>query len=239
VVTYFAFGVPSGRPVQNAAQKIMVNITVLNKYKFKMRRLPIYFLVDNCLSMTGRPIEMVESCINGTLKSMKYNPQAIESNVINIFSFGNNKISILEHNKSITEIDFQKFNCSGYSNINYGLQAVKDDYNNNFIKTTTENKGDYKPMLFVFTGIAPSSKIDNILIEFFEKRFSHGFLDYVEAFVGDEFEFLGKKANFTFIVTSENSYTKNEYEKYFSNVFSYEESGSFIYKFNNFFKWVS
>lgn len=204
-----------------------------------MRRLPIYFLVDTCLSMSGKPIEMVENCINGALMYLKSNAQAIETNVINVITFGNNKVTLLEEYKWLNEIDFQKFNCSGYSNINYGLEAVKDDYNKNFIITTTEKKGDFKPMLFVFTGIAPTTKIDSRLIDFFEKKFSHGYLDYIDSFVTEEFENISDKANYTFIVTSENEFTKNSFEYYFTNVLSFEDVDSFVYKFNNFFKWIS
>jgi uncharacterized protein YegL len=204
-----------------------------------MRRLSIYFLVDTCLSMSGKPIKMVENCINGALISMRSNPQAIESNMINVFSFGNNKVSVLETYKCLNEIDNQKFHCSGYSNINYGLEAVKDDYNKNFIQTTADKKGDWKPMIFVFSGIAPNTKIDSCLIDFFEKRFSHGYLDYIESFIGEAFENISVKANYTLIVTSENEFTKNSFQNYFTNVFSYEDVDSFVYKFNNFFKWIS
>jgi len=199
-----------------------------------MRRLPIYFLVDTCLSMSGKPIEMVENCINEVIKNIKGNLQALETNVVNIISFGNNKITYLEEYKSVPEISFQKFNCSGFSNINYGLEAVKDDYNKNFIKPTPELKGDWKPMLFVFSGIAASSKIDNSLIDFFEKKFSHGYIDYIESSVCQEFENISDKANYTFIVTSENEFTKSSFENYFTNVFSYEDVDSFVYKFNSF-----
>ena len=74
-----------------------------------MRRLPIYFLVDTCLSMSGKPIEMVENCINEALKILKSNPQAHETNVISVISFGNNRISFLETYKLLNEIDNQKY----------------------------------------------------------------------------------------------------------------------------------
>ena len=205
-----------------------------------MRRLPIYFLVDTCLSMSGKPIEMVENCINEALKSMKGNPQALETNEINVISFGNNKVTFLEEYKTVPEIKYQKFNCSGYSNINYGLEAVKDNHNKNFKKTTIEKKGDWKPMLFIFTGVAPSTKIDDSLLNFFDKNFSHGYISYIDSFISEELEYVkSDKSNYIIIVTSENNYTKNSYENYFSNVYSYEDAGSFFQNFNNFFKWVS
>ncbi len=48
-----------------------------------------------------------------------------------------------------------------------------------------------------------------------------------------------RQSNNMIIVTSENNYTKNSFENYFTNVFSYEDLDSFVYKFNNFFKWIS
>lgn len=206
------------------------------------RRLPIYFLIDTCLSMSGKPIEMVENCINGAIKILKSNPQAIETNVISVITFGSNKVSFLETYKQLNEIDNQKFSCSGYSNINFGLEAVKDDYTKNFIETTGEVKGDWKPILFVFSGLAPNTKIDNSLIYFFEEKFSHGYINLIDSFIEEvEKNELQKdaKSNMIIICTSENGYIKNSYESYFSNVFSYEDIDTFVYKFNNFFKWVS
>ena len=202
-------------------------------------RLPIYFLIDTSLSMSGKPIEKVERCINGTLKTLKSNSKACEDAILSIITYGNNKVYDLIGYKEILEVGVQKFHCSGFSNINYGLEAVKDNYNKNFIKTTTEKKGDWKPMLFVFSGIAPTTKIDNSLIDFFEKKFSHGHLDHIESFVGKEFENISEKANYTLIVTSENEFARNSFENYFTNVFSYEDVDSFVYKFNNFFRWNS
>jgi uncharacterized protein YegL len=204
------------------------------------RRLPIYFLVDTSLSMIGKPIESVENCIGAAITNLKLNPQTLETAVINIISFGNNKISNLEGNKSVTEIYFKKFSCSGTSNLNFGLQAVKEDYDENFIKSTATKKGDWRPTLFVFTGILLNSKLDNKLISFFEgNTFSNGTLDFVESFITEGFdETSNNKSNFITIVTSESKHTKEIFEKYFSNVFSYEDTESFVKKFNEYFNWI-
>ena len=208
-----------------------------------MRRLPIYFLVDTCFSMTGKPIEMVENCINSAVKSLKSNPIAFETTVISVIAYGNNKITFHESYKNLIEVSDQNFYCSGYSNINYGMEAVREDYTRNFISTTIEKKGDWKPMVFVFTGIAPNTKIDSTLISFFEAKFSHGYIDYIDSFirtdVGEEYQDYLLKAKFTIIVTSENEFTRKSFQDYYSEVYSYQDVDSFIYKFNNFFKCIS
>jgi uncharacterized protein YegL len=208
-----------------------------------MRRLPIYFLVDTCFSMTGKPIEKVENCINAAVKCLKANPFAIEIAALSVIAYGNNKVSVLETYKNLTEISDQNFDCSGFSNINYGLEAVKENYNRNFIPTTIEKKGDWKPMLFVFTGIAPNTKIDSTLISFFEEKFSHGYIDYIDSSlkidVSGECQDQSTKAKFTIIVTSENVFARKSFQDYFTEVYSYEDLDSFINKFNNFFKCTS
>lgn len=208
-----------------------------------MRRLPIYFLVDTCFSMTGKPIEMVENCINSAVKSLKSNPIAFETIVISVIAYGNNKITFHESYNNLIEVSDQNFYCSGYSNINYGMEAVREDYTRNFISTTIEKKGDWKPMVFVFTGIAPNTKIDSTLISFFEAKFSHGYIDYIDSFirtdVGEEYQDYLLKAKFTIIVTSENEFTRKSFQDYYSEVYSYQDVDSFIYKFNNFFKCIS
>ena len=149
----------------------VIFISEIFNFYLIVSKLPIYFLVVNCLSMTGKPMVMVENCINGALQSLRLNPHAYETSVICVIAYGNNKVSFLEEYTCLNSVQFQKFKCSGYSNINYGLKAVEDDYNKNYIATTKDKKDDWEPMLFVFSGLAPSTKIDYTLIDFFEEDF--------------------------------------------------------------------
>jgi uncharacterized protein YegL len=49
-----------------------------------MRRLPVYFLLDTSGSMNGEPIEALNNSLNGMIRSLRTDPQALDSLWISI-----------------------------------------------------------------------------------------------------------------------------------------------------------
>jgi uncharacterized protein YegL len=171
-----------------------------------MRRLPIYFLVDTCLSMSGQNAEKVTAFIAQGVKNILSNPIALETVYYNFTTYGNDKVSTSASYESIINFEPRIFNCSGYSNINYGIEAVKDHYNIYFTESSIEIKGDWKPILIIFPSIAPSTKIDNKLLEFIKTKFQS-----------------------VYIITSDNEFVIKSYSSYFSNVLHLENLDNNIF----------
>ncbi len=120
-----------------------------------MRRLPIYFLVDVSESMVGAPIEQVQQGMRTIIQSLRVDPYALETVFVSIIAFAGKAVTL----SPLTELyKFYPpvFPIGGGTSLGTGLEAVMDDIDANVAKTTLERKGDWKPIIFLFTDGNPT-----------------------------------------------------------------------------------
>lgn len=122
-----------------------------------MRRLPVFFLIDTSGSMNGEPIEALNNALTGMITSLRSDPQALESVWICIITFDINAKIIVP----LTELsDFQLpiIQCprSGPTNTGKALVLLREIVTDQIITTSKETKGDWRPLLFLFTDGEPS-----------------------------------------------------------------------------------
>lgn len=122
-----------------------------------MRRLPVYFLLDTSGSMYGEPIQALNNALSGMVNTLRSDAQALDSLWISIITFDREVKEIVP----LTElVSFQlpEIKCpqSGPTNTGAALEFVIDCVNNQVIKGSSTQKGDWKPLLFVFTDGKPS-----------------------------------------------------------------------------------
>ena len=122
-----------------------------------MRRLPVYFLLDTSGSMFGEPIQALNNALSGMINSLRSDAQAIDSLWISIITFG---IDVKEISPLTDLASFQlpEITCpqSGPTFTGKGLELLEAKVCNEVRKGTTEQKGDWKPLLFLFTDGKPS-----------------------------------------------------------------------------------
>lgn len=124
-----------------------------------MRRLPIYFLIDVSESMAGEPIEQVQNGIAEIIKELRTDPYALETVFISVIAFAGKTISLVQ----LTELyKFYppKFPIGGGTSLGQGLEFLMNDMDQNINKTTLDQKGDWKPIIFLFTDGMPTDNID-------------------------------------------------------------------------------
>lgn len=124
-----------------------------------MRRLPIYFLIDVSESMIGEPIEQVQEGMATIIKELRTDPYALETVHVSIIVFAGRaqKISPLVE---LYNFYPPKLPIGGGTSLGNALNFLMDDIDTTIKKTTLEEKGDWKPIIFLFTDGNPTDSYD-------------------------------------------------------------------------------
>jgi uncharacterized protein YegL len=120
-----------------------------------MRRLPIYFLIDVSESMIGEQIDQVQEGIANIIKELRTDPYALETVYISILVFAGKaqKITPL-----VELVNFYppKIPIGGGTSLGNAVNFLMSELNTSIVKTTMEQKGDWKPIIFLFTDGNPT-----------------------------------------------------------------------------------
>lgn len=122
-----------------------------------MRRLPVYFLLDTSGSMFGEPIQALNNALSGMIYSLRTDAQAQETLWISIVSFDREVKEIIPLT-DLQSFQLPEITCpqSGPTNTGKGLELIFKKVTNEIRKGSPEQKGDWRPLLFVFTDGKPS-----------------------------------------------------------------------------------
>ena len=129
-----------------------------------MRRLPIYFVIDISESMVGEPIEQVEEGLATIIQALKTDPNAIETVWISIIVFAGQPKTLVSLQEIISFYP-PKFPIGSGTSLSKGLGHLMFELRKNTIKTTAEQKGDWKPIVFLFTDGVPTDDCKNAIAE--------------------------------------------------------------------------
>ena len=122
-----------------------------------MRRLPVYILIDTSGSMKGEPIESVKVGLADMIATLRQDPYLLETVYICIISYDREIKQILP----LTGLEYLRLPeietpDSGPTNMGAALKFVCERIAVEVRKDTPEQKGDWRPFLFLFTDGKPS-----------------------------------------------------------------------------------
>lgn len=120
-----------------------------------MRRLPIYFLVDVSESMVGTPIGQVQEGMRTIIQELRVDPYALETVFVSIIAFAG-KATVLSPLTELYKFYPPAFPVGGGTSLGKGLECIMNDMDHNIQRTTLECKGDWKPLIFLFTDGNPT-----------------------------------------------------------------------------------
>ena len=120
-----------------------------------MRRLPIYFLVDVSESMVGTPIEQVQDGMAAIINELRTDPYALETAWVSVIAFAG-KAKMLSPLQELYKFYPPKFPIGGGTSLGTALNFLMDEMDRSLQKTTMEVKGDWKPIIFLFTDGTPT-----------------------------------------------------------------------------------
>ena len=121
------------------------------------RRLLAYFLLDTSGSMKGEAIEALNNGFNGLISMLRTDPQAMDSLHVSVITFDRNVTNLVPL-VDLASYQPVEITCpeSGPTHTGHALEMVHNLVKTELIKGSPERKGDWKPLLFVFTDGKPS-----------------------------------------------------------------------------------
>ena len=120
-----------------------------------MRRLPVYFLVDVSESMVGEPIEQVQNGMRTIIQELRSDPYALETVFVSVIAFAG-KAKSLSPLTELYKFYPPVFPIGGGTSLGEAMNFLMDDLDKSVQKTTMEMKGDWKPIIFLFTDGTPT-----------------------------------------------------------------------------------
>ena len=130
-----------------------------------MRRLPVYLLLDCSGSMYGEPIEAVKNGVQVLISTLRQDPYALETAYLSIITFD----SSAQQLTPLTELaSFQQPNiqASGCTALGEALSLLAQKADQEVTKTTPEQKGDWKPLVFIMTDGEPTDDLNKGIADF-------------------------------------------------------------------------
>lgn len=120
-----------------------------------MRRLPIYFLLDVSESMIGEPIRQVEDGIRTIIQELRTDPYALETVFVSVIAFAG-KAKMLVPLTELFKFYPPNIPIGGGTSLGGSLEFLMKEITQSVQPTTPEIKGDWKPIVFLFTDGTPT-----------------------------------------------------------------------------------
>ncbi|GHT71098.1 hypothetical protein AGMMS50239_40070 [Bacteroidia bacterium] len=107
--------------------------------------------------MVGEPIEQVQDGIATIVKELRTDPYALETVYVSIIAFAG-KAKKLTPLAELTQFYPPKLPIGGGTSLGNALTFLMNDIDASVQKTTLEQKGDWKPIIFLFTDGNPTDE---------------------------------------------------------------------------------
>jgi len=130
-----------------------------------IRRLPVYLMLDCSGSMAGEPIAAMEMGIGALLSDLRNDPQALENVWLSVITFDDTAEQIAPLT-DVEEFEVPALEASGTTALGEALALLAERMKEEVRPTAPDQKGDWKPLVFLFTDGEPTDDWEGPIDEF-------------------------------------------------------------------------
>ncbi len=120
-----------------------------------MRRLPVFFVLDCSESMVGDTLKQMEDGVHAVVRTLRTDPHALETVYLSVIAFAGVARTIVP---LIEVCSFYppRLPLGGGTSLGSALTTLMSELDRTVIKTTADQKGDWKPLVYLFTDGHPT-----------------------------------------------------------------------------------
>lgn len=120
-----------------------------------MRRLPVYFLLDVSESMVGENHRKLQDGMELIVRSLRQDPHALDTVYLSVIAFAG-KVKTIAPLVELVSFYPPKLPLGSGTSLGDALFHLMSEIDRNTIRTTIEQKGDWKPVVFLLTDGKPT-----------------------------------------------------------------------------------
>lgn len=132
-----------------------------------MRRLPIFFLIDVSESMVDH-LNKIDNAIQTMVRELSCDPYAIETAFVSTIVFAG-KAKVLNPLTDMLSLSIPNLPLGGGTGYGQALECLMKQIDCEVVKSTMEIKGDWKPLVFMFTDGNPTDNYKDTLKKWTEE----------------------------------------------------------------------
>lgn len=129
-----------------------------------MRRLPVFFVLDCSESMIGDNLKKMEDGLQMIVRALRTDPHALETVWLSVVAFAGIAKTIVP---LVELVSFYppKLPLGSGTSLGAALRALMSDIDTAVIRTTAQRKGDWRPIVYLFTDGKPTDEVDSVIAE--------------------------------------------------------------------------